>query len=137
MENKGIMRRFYEDVFNKGNISAIDELFDKNFIDRSFYGREAGIEDAKKSFKEFRKAFPDSKIEIEDMLAESDKVATRFTWHGTHKGEFMGVKPTGRKVKMSVIDIIRISNGKIIERWGVEDNLSMWQQLGVEPRINK
>lgn len=130
MENKAIMRRFYGELFNKGNLSIIDEIFDKNFVDRSFYGKEAGIEDVIKSFKEFKKAFPDSKIEIEDMLEESDKVVTRFTWSGTHESDFMGMKPTGKKVKMSVIDIIRISNGKIIERWGAEDNLSLWRQLG-------
>lgn len=130
MENKAIMRRFYGELFNKGNLSIIDEIFDKNFVDRSFYGKEAGIEDVIKSFKEFKKAFPDSKIEIEDMLEESDKVVTRFTWSGTHESDFMGMKPTGKKVKMSVIDIIRISDGKIIERWGAEDNLSLWRQLG-------
>lgn len=129
-KNKAVMKRFYEDAFNKGDLSIIDELFDKNFVDRSIARKETRIRDIKPSFKEFRKAFPDMNIKIEDMLAEGNKVATRFIFQGTHKGEFIGTAPTGKKVKMRVIDIITLKNGKAIERIGVEDNLSMWQQLG-------
>ncbi|MBI2659587.1 ester cyclase [Candidatus Woesearchaeota archaeon] len=132
-KNKELMHRFYEEVFNKGNLSAIDEIFDENFVDRSFYGKEAGIDEIRNSFKELRKTFPDARIKIEDMIAENDKVATRFVFSGTQKGEFMGISPTGKKISMSVMDIIRIKNNKIIERWGIEDNLSLWKQLGIEP----
>lgn len=129
-KNKAITRKIYEEMFDKGNIKVIDQCFAKNFVDRSFYGKEAGILEVRKSFQELKKAFPDSRIKIEDMIAENDKVVTRFIFTGTQKGEFMDVKPTGKKVSMQVIDIIRIKYGKIIERWGVEDNLSMWRQLG-------
>ena len=132
-KNKELMRRFYEEVFNKGNLSVIDELFDKHFVDRSFYGKEAKIDEIKRSFSDFRKSFPDMHIKIEDMVAEGDKVVTRFTLNGTHKGDFAGIAPTGKRISIGVIDIIRIADGKAVERWGIEDNLSMWQQLGVEP----
>lgn len=133
-KNKALARRIYEEVIDGGNVSMIDELFAPNFIDHSFApGKEAGVNDVKRAFTEFRKAFPDARVSIEDMLAEGDKVIARFTWRGTHQGRFMGVAPTGKKVAMSVIDIIRFADGKAVERWGAEDNLSLWQQLDVAP----
>lgn len=131
-KNKELMRRFYEELFNKGNLQVIDEIFDKNFVDRSFYGKEARLDEVKNSFREFRKAFPDMHVKIYDMIAEKDKIAVRFTLSGTHNGIFAGVPPTGRKISISVIDIMRIEDGRLAERWGVEDNLSLWQQLGKE-----
>jgi predicted ester cyclase len=82
----------------------------------------------------FRQAFPDSYFTVEDMIAEGDKVATHKTFHGTHEGEFMGMPPTGRRVSMELIDIVRISEGRVVEHWSMGDNLGMMQQLGVIPR---
>ncbi|MBI4258264.1 MAG: ester cyclase [Thaumarchaeota archaeon] len=131
-KNKVLLRRFYYEVIGDGNISLIDEFFAPNFVDHSFApGKDAGLDDVKRAFIAFRKAFPDTRVTVEDMLAEGDKVVARFTWRGTHRGEFMGLAPTGKKVAMNVIDIIRISKGKVVERWGAEDNLSLMQQLGV------
>jgi predicted ester cyclase len=85
----------------------------------------------------FRRAFPDSyftveDITVEDMMAEADKVATRKTFHGTHdEGEFMGIPPSGRSVTMGLIDIMRISEGRVVEHWAMGDTLGMIQQLGV------
>ena len=70
---------------------------------------------------------------IEDLFAEGDKVVLRFTFHGTHQGEFMGVAPTGKQVTMPGIDIFRIADGKIVELWGQEDVLGMMQQIGAIP----
>ncbi len=67
------------------------------------------------------------------MIAEGDKVVVRGTWSGTHKGEFMGIAPTGKSVSFGVIDIVRIAGGKVVEHWGQMDNLRMMQQLGVIP----
>jgi predicted ester cyclase len=67
------------------------------------------------------------------MIAEGDKVATRKTFHGTHRGEFMGISPTGQRVSIELIDIVRIADGKVVEHWSMGDNLGMMQQLGVVP----
>jgi predicted ester cyclase len=82
----------------------------------------------------FRGAFPDSYFTIEDMVAEGDKVVTRKTFHGTHGGEFMGIPPSGRSVSMGLIDIVRISEGRVVEHWSMGDNLGMVRQLGVVPQ---
>jgi len=76
-------------------------------------------------------AFPDLRVTVDDLLAEADKVAAHITMKGTHKGEFMGIAPTGRQVEMRISDIVRIAGGKAVERWGVEDSLGMLTQLGV------
>jgi predicted ester cyclase len=80
-----------------------------------------------------RQAFPDGGVVIEDIIAEGDKVAVRFSFHGAHQGEFMGIPPTGKQVIVSGMDINRIVEGKLIERWAVFDMLSLLQQLGVMP----
>ena len=135
-KNKTIARRIYDEVMSKGNLKVLDEIFAPNFIDHSLTsGKEAGIKEVKKAFLEFREAFPDGRAEINDMLADGDKVITRFIWHGTHKGNFTIAAPTVIKASINVIDILLIKNGKVAERWGVEDNLSLWQQLGVRPPI--
>jgi steroid delta-isomerase-like uncharacterized protein len=81
----------------------------------------------------FRDAFPDSYFTVEDMVAEGEKVATRKTFHGTHEGEFMGIPPSGRAVSMGLIDIVRISDGRVVEHWSMGDTLGLMQQLGVIP----
>jgi predicted ester cyclase len=86
----------------------------------------------------FRRAFPDSYFTVEDMMAEADKVATRKTFHGTHdEGEFMGIPPSGRSVTMGLIDIMRISEGRVVEHWAMGDTLGMIQQLGVIPQAGQ
>lgn len=134
-ENKKIVKEFYEELFNKGNISVIDKLLSPDFIDHSFGpGKEAGIEEVKKSFKDyFFMAFSDIYVRIEDMIGENDKVVSRIRWEGTHVGTFMDIGATRKRVSIPVMDIMIIKNGKITDRWGVEDNLSLFQQLGVIP----
>jgi predicted ester cyclase len=80
-----------------------------------------------------RQAFPDGGVTIEEVIAEEDKVAVRFTYRGTHQGELMGIAPTGTQVTVSGMDINRIVEGKIAERWAVFDMLGILQQLGVVP----
>jgi predicted ester cyclase len=80
-----------------------------------------------------RNAFPDFKATIDDIVAESDKVVIRMTWSGTHKGEFMGIPATGKRVSFGVIDIMRIAGGKLVEHWGQTDTMGMMQQLGAIP----
>ncbi len=133
-ENKALVRRVYEEIHNKGNFAAVDELVAINFIDHNAPPEiSPGPEGIKQTFTMFRNAFPDLNVTVEDMIAEGDKVVARITLRGTHKGEFMGIAPTGKQIKLATIDIVRIAGGKIAERWGVGDNLGMMEQLGVIP----
>ena len=134
-QNKASVRRLMEEVFNRGKTSLVDELFAPDFVEHEELppGIPPGREAVKQLPAIFRSAFPDFKVTIDDVIAEGDKVAVRSTWSGTHKGEFMGIAPTGKSVSFGVFDIIRIAGGKFVEHWGQMDNLGMMQQLGVIP----
>ncbi len=137
-ENKTIERRFTEELFNKGNLDAVDELVASNYVDHCAL---PGIAPDREGLKQFvamsRTALPDFHSTIEDMIAEGDKVMTRFTVRGTQQGEFMGIAPTGRQVTVTGIAIHRISGGKIVENWLSMDMLGMLQQLGVVPPLGQ
>jgi steroid delta-isomerase-like uncharacterized protein len=134
-QNKDLVRQMVEDVFNKGNISKVDEYLAPDFIEREVLppGVPGGREGVKVLIQTFRGAFPDFKATITDIIAEGDKVVARQTWSGTHKGEFMGVAPTGKSVSIEVIDIIRITGGKFVEHWGQIDNMGLMTQIGAIP----
>ncbi len=133
-ENKAQMRRVYEEFVNKGNLAVLEELTSPDFVDHnSPPGVPAGLEGVKQTFAMFRAAFPDFHMTVEDMIAEGDRVVSRVTIRGTHKGDFMGIVATGKQVTVQVIDIIRIAGGKAVERWGQLDEMGMMQQLGVVP----
>ena len=133
-ENKAIGSRIIEEVWNKGDLAAVDELVSPNHI-YHFPGREdiKGPEGLKQFATMARTAFPDLHITIDDMIAEGDKVACRFTWRGTHKGEMMGIAPTGKQVTVTGIVISHFVGGKEVEVWESTDSLGMFQQLGVVP----
>ena len=133
--NKALLRRLIEEVFNRGNVSVVDELFAPDFVEHEELppGVPPGREATKQLFTMLRSAFPDLNITIDDTIAEYDKVVLRSTWSGTHKGEFMGIAPTGRSVSFGVIDTVRVTGGKLVEHWGLMDNMRMMQQLGVIP----
>lgn len=134
-QNKALFRRFIEEVFNKGNVSTIDEFLAPNFVEREVLppGTPSGREGVKQLTMMFRTAFPDFNVSIDDMIAEGDKIVARTTWSGTQKGEFMGIPSSGKCVSFNVIDIIRISDGKGVEHWGVMDSSSLMQQIGAIP----
>jgi len=133
-DNKALIRRFVDEVQSGGNIDLVDEICSPEFVNHSAPpGIPADREGIKIITAMFRRAFPDSYFTVEDMVAEGDKVATRKTFHGTHGGEFMGIPPSGRSVSMGLIDIVRISDGRVVEHWSMGDTLGMMQQLGVIP----
>ena len=134
-QNKALIRRLMEEAFNRGDMSLVDELFAPDFVEHEELppGIPPGREAVKQLSTMFRSAFPDFKLTIDDMIAEDDKVVVRSTWSGTHKGEFMGIPPTGKSVSFGVIDIVRIAGGKFVEHWGQMDSMGMMQQLGVIP----
>ncbi len=129
--NKALMRRFIEEVWNKGNLEVADELFHPDHTSPSAPGLPAGPEGTKMIATAFRNAFPDYHMTIEQMAAEDDRVAARFLQSGTHKGELWGIPPTGKFAKFSEIGILRIADGKIVESWYDVDMLGMMGQLGV------
>jgi steroid delta-isomerase-like uncharacterized protein len=134
-DNKALVRQLVEQVFGQGNISQVDELVAPDFLEREALpaGIPGGREGLKQLTATLRSAFPDFKARIDDILADGDKVVVRQTWTGTHKGEFMGIPPTGRNISVEVIDIIRLADGKFVEHWGVMDAMAMMQQLGAVP----
>jgi steroid delta-isomerase-like uncharacterized protein len=134
-QNKALIVRFVEELFNKGNMGIVSEIFAPDFIEREQLppGIPNGREGVKVLTTMLRSAFPDFNATIDDILAEGDKVVIRMTWSGTQKGEFMGVPATGKRVSFGVIDIIRIANGKLVEHWGQMDSMSLMQQLGAIP----
>lgn len=133
-ENKDLIRRFYEEVFNKKNLAAIDDFFAPDHVDHTLPpGLPVGPEGTKQAIAMTLSGFPDLHITVEDMIAEGDKVVTWFTTHGTQQGAFGSIPPTGKHVTVSTIEITRIAGGKIVEDWGLDDRLGMLQQLGLVP----
>ena len=117
-ENKAIWRRWVEE-FNKGKaaaLAAMDDIFATDFVAHGALG-DFDLENYKQHTSEYYDAFPDGHMTIDDMVAEGDKVAVRWTMTGTHTGEYMGVPPTNKKVTMWIIQIDRVVGGKIVERW--------------------
>ena len=134
-QNKALVARFIDEIFNRGNMSAADELLAPNFVEHEHL--PAGVprdrEGVKMLSSMLRSAFPDLKVTIDDTIVEGDKVVVRMTWSGTHRGEFMGVPASGKSVSIGVIDIIRVSGGKLVEHWGQMDAMAMLQQIGALP----
>ena len=136
-ENKAIARRVTEEIWEKGNLAAIDELIAPNFVFRDPNFEVHGRDGYKQMVSATRAAFPDIRATIDDQIAEGDKVVTRFTQHCTHKGELVwwGIAPTGKQVSITGSETVRIEDGKIVERWVNLDLLGMMQQLGVVPSL--
>ena len=133
-ENKTVMRRLYEEVWNKRNLSIVDELVAVDFLDHnSSAGLAPGIDGFKQGLAIAIATFPDIHLTIEDLIAEGDKVVSHLIARGTHKGEIMGIPPTGKQVAFTCIDIVRIDSGKIMERWSLIDVSNMMHQLHVVP----
>ena len=136
-ENKAMVRRIFEEVIVKGNLSAVDEIMASNYV-YHFPGQDVkGPEGFKEFVKMMRTAFPDLSMTIEDQIAEGDKVATRETMRGTHKGDFMGIAATGKQVTFTGMVIVHFQDGKEVEAWGSPDMLGLFQQLGVVPPIGQ
>jgi len=132
--NRTLAQRFYEEVWNKGNLDAVTDLMTSDFVDHAAPpGFPTGPEGAKQVFIMYRNAFPDFRLSVEDLIAEDDKVVARWVTHGTHQGELMGIPPTGKAVTVTGIDVFRLAGGKIAEHWAEFDTLGMMQQLGVIP----
>jgi steroid delta-isomerase-like uncharacterized protein len=137
-ENKAFERRLYEEIYIKKNNAAIEQFFASNWVCHpSPPGMPLGLEGMKQQHAMTSIAIPDMQVKLEDMVAEGDKVACRWSATGTHKGEFMGVPATNKQITMSGIHIDRIAGEKVVETWNYSDILGVMQQLGAIPSIGK
>ena len=134
-ENKALVRRWFEEVWNQGRADAIDEMFDE-------YGIAHGLSDDPSNpikgptgfrpfHTQFRQAFPNMIVVVEDLVAEGDKVAARCSVRGKHEGAFQEKAATQSPVEFTGITIVRIDNGKIVEAWNNFDFMSMHKQIGL------
>ena len=137
--NKFVIRRSFEELWNKGNLSVADELFTPNYAhhDPSTLDVGRGPESEKKRATLYRTAFPDLRLTIEDIIAEGETVMARWSCRGTHKGDLNGIAPTGKQFAISGVTVCRISNGKVVEGWVNWDALGLMQQLGAVPDLAK
>ena len=125
-ENKMIARRVYE-IISTGDFDRAGEIVDPDAPDNELLPGDPParlIETFRDTFTEAREAFPDLSVAVEDVVAEGDRVAARVTMRGTHRGEFQGIAPTGKRVEVKAIDMFRISDGRIVEHWGHADDPS-------------
>lgn len=134
MDNSATLRRFY-DVINSGDVDGFGEFLADDFVEHE---ETPGLAPTKEGVKEFfrmlRAAFPDLRMDAQDVLASGDKAVARVMFTGTHQGEYMGMPATGKSVNVQLIDIVRFGDdGLAREHWGVFDALAMMQQLGVMP----
>jgi steroid delta-isomerase-like uncharacterized protein len=119
-ENKALVRRYFEEIWDKGDLDLIDELFSTDFVRHGPSGTEGevhGLEEFKALVSMYRSAFPDLRVPIEDLIAEGERVVSRWRTRGTHQGELMGIAPSGNQASVTGILIDRISGGKIEEEW--------------------
>ena len=130
-ENESLVRRYVEQILNRGNMAVADELLAADYRRHiSPTTAPLSVDVQKQRLAGIRTAFPDWHLTVEDMIADGDRVAFRATIRGTHKGTFQSIAPTGKAVTVSALDIVRIENGKLVEHWGGPDLLSLLQQLG-------
>ena len=134
-ENKAAVRRYIDELQTKHNLEAVYEFLDPSYVNHvAPPGQDPGRDGSRQFLGMMAAAFPDLHTEIHSQIAEGDDVVTHKTMRGTHKGEFMGVPPTGKQIELKVIDILRFSNGKITAHWAVADRTSMLETLGLITR---
>jgi steroid delta-isomerase-like uncharacterized protein len=135
IKNKELVRRAVEEIWNGARYEKMEEFVSHDFVVHTSSPDMSirGVKGAQQFFTELRNAFPDIVFTITDQVAEGDKVVTYWAAEGTHRGSFKGIPPTGRRFRMTAIDIDRIENGRVAECWSNMDELGLLQQLGVIP----
>ena len=130
-DNKSVIRIFLEEVLNQGRLERADDIVIEDFLELDpLPGQVQGREGLKEVIRQMRSAFPDMRWTAHEMLAEGDKVVTRFTWSGIHLGAFFGVPATGRRITVKGVVIDRLVAGRMAESRILMDTLGMMQQLG-------
>lgn len=131
--NKALVRRYFE-TWNLNDVDALDDIIAADAIDHMAYeGQARGREGYREFYRLWHGAFPGCRAEINDMIAEDDRVATRWTFSGRHLGEYEGIAPTGRDVTFRAVSVARIVNGMVAEEWYYGDTLALLRQIGALP----
>lgn len=131
-ENKALLRRAWDEFYGQGNLDSIEEFFRDDVIAHEPDGDFRGIEEIRRYLATYLAAFPDQNVTVDDVIAEGDKVVSRYTVRGTHTGETEDFgPPTGKQVHLEGITIYHFKGGRLAEMWDRYDNLSVMQQLGL------
>jgi len=133
-DNKALVRRFYEEVWNRGNVDVAAEVFAEAYVRHDLRPSQAapGPRGQATIASDFRAAFPDLQMRVDLVVAEGDLVAARWTTEGTNTGAWAGRAPTGKHAVFSGVNIFRFEDGKVAELWNHRDDLGLMQQLGAE-----
>lgn len=134
-QNKETIRLLIDEVFNQGNLSVLSEVIHSGYVYESPTERMEGVEELRAFIQAIRIAFPDLHIRIEDQISEENKVTTRITMTGTHRGDFLGLPETGKSVNLQGVIISRLEDGLIREEWELLDQLTLLQQLGISESV--
>ena len=129
-EMKAQLHRLFREAVTGGKLDVVDELIGPDYVNHDFPDA-AGPQGFKHMIATFRAAFPDLVFKVEEVIGEGDRLASRGTWRGTHRGTFMGLPATGRQVTVPFIDVWRVSDDKFVENWVQMDMLGLVRQLGV------
>lgn len=135
-EGAGLIKRFYKEIIEGGNLALIDELATDDYVDHeeALPGQPPGKDGVRYFVNAVRTAFPDIKVKtIEPSLADGDMEACYVVLTGTHRGEMAGIAATGKTVEFGGTDIVRVADGKVAEHWGTTDNMRLMQQIGAIP----
>lgn len=133
-QNKALVRRIVDEVWNRGNLEVVDETFAADYTEHNPRpGQELGIEGYKGGVSMMRAAFRDLVLDVQDIVAEADRIALRYTLSGRHDGELMGIPASGERVSSDGMVFARVQDGRVAERWGVQDMLTLLQQIGAFP----
>ena len=130
--NKEIFKLLIEDGFSKGDVSVFDTYSSPAFVEHQYGFFPPNVEGVKKAINSLHYSFPDFTLSVEELIADESKVWGRMTGRGTHKNKFGPLFPTGKSFEITVIDIMRFENGKLMEHWGVPDKLALMEQLGMK-----
>ena len=133
--NKATMRRLYQEVWNQGNFDILDEIVSPDYVGHlpTPPGAPSGREGLRWLIQMYRAAFPDIYVQVDDQIAEGDKVLTQITIQGTHQGQFMNVPPTNKNIRVTAMVVTRFKNNLNVEGWAELDRFGLMQQLDVIP----
>ncbi len=135
--SKQLIRRVYTEVAGGGDYSSLDSFVTADYVDHNAAEGDRGPAVVRTHLEAIRRTLPDFTVQIEDIFAEGDYVITRVVGCGTHLGEWMGIEPTGREVRLKGINIDRVERGRIAEHWGEADTIGMLAQMGVDPFVGR
>ena len=129
--NKALIRRLFDEVLNAGNFGLLDQLIGSAYLEHNPTNSQAtGAAGVREKIQALRSAFPDLRFTLEELIGEDAIVAARYRWQGTHRGLFLGIAPTGRRLSVRGMDFYRLDDGRVIEHWDVIDEFGMLTQLG-------